>query len=76
MGWEPKNLLVKRHSDEPSLSAWMDKQTKQAVQTRDHVAEELSAVDFVDMPTGCPYQVGDHVLLKRPKRHQKRQPPY
>ena len=76
VGWESKNLLVKRHSDEPSLSAWVDKQTKQAARIRDHVAEEISAVDFVDVPAGCPYQVGDHMLLKRPKRHQKRQPPY
>ena len=30
---------------------------------RGHVAEEVSAVDFVDVPAGCPYQVGDHVLL-------------
>lgn len=76
VGWEPGNLLVQRTIDEPSLSAWVDRQKKQAARIRDHVQEELSALDFIDVPSECPFQIGDHVLLRRPNRHQKRQPPF
>ena len=38
---------------------------------------ELSARDFIDQPEAqCGYSVVDHVLQRRPGRHQKRHPPY
>ena len=76
VGWEPNNLLVQMPDNEPTLSAWVDRQRKQAARIRDFVEEELSAHDFLDAQSACPYQVGDRVLLRRPSRHQKLQAPF
>ena len=44
---------------------------------RDLINCELSACDFINQPEApCVYSVGDHVLLRRPGRYQKRHPPY
>ena len=43
----------------------------------DNIEEELSALDLEDdTEAQCPYSVGTRVLLRRPDRAQKRQPPY
>ena len=75
VGWEPSNLLLQMPDNEPTLSAWVDRQQKQAARIRIFVEEELFAHDFLDAQSACPYQVGDHVLLRRLSRHQKLQAP-
>ena len=77
VGWEPRELLVQRDLEELSESAWMDRQRRQAAQTRDFLEGELSALDFMDEPDiPCPFRGGDAVLLRRPHRHKKRVSPY
>ena len=76
-GWGPRNLLVRDDKpEEPSQSAWVDRLRQKSVEIADYLEEQLSAVDFVDIPATCHYGVGEAVLFRRPDRHQKRQPPY
>ena len=51
-------------------------QFQKCTRTRDLIDAELSANDFVEDESHCPYVVGDRVMLQRPDRHQKRLAPF
>ena len=76
-GWEPRGLLLETNRQELSDSAWVDRLRRHAARIHDNIEEELSALYFEDdTEAQCPYSVGTRVLLRRPDRAQKRQPPY
>ena len=60
-----------------SVSQWSTELSTRAARVRDLIDCELSARDFINQPEApCGYSVGDHVLLSRPGRYQKRHPSY
>ena len=76
VGWQPQHLIVEADEEACALSQWATQLSARVARVRDIVEEELSARDFVAVPAPNPYAVGDHVVLRRPGRSQKRLPPF
>ena len=76
VGWECPHFIIENEISACAMSVWASKLSEQSARIRDLLEEELSSGDFIEVSAACPYEVGDHVLLQIPSRHQKRLPPF
>ena len=76
-GWQPRHIVMGNVEEACSLSQCSTELSARVARVHDLTDCELSARDFIDQPEAqCGYSVGDYVLLRRPGRQQKRNPPY
>ncbi|XP_065182549.1 uncharacterized protein LOC135813378 [Sycon ciliatum] len=75
-GWTPHQLIADPDRTVNDGSNWSRDHPARCARLRDLVESELSDADRIQEETVPVYHTGDHVLLRRPDRHQKRLPMY